>query len=93
LGNELAGEYLLTTGEDSKFWTEFYFSRAYDLYMEWGADAKAYQLKTKRGQLIKESLCNRRTSTTSSSLRHLVSGDDSYIHKSVRLELLTRIDK
>jgi hypothetical protein len=90
LGNELAGEYLLMTGEDNKFWTELYFSRAYDLYMEWGAVAKADQLKTKRGDSIKESLGNRRASTTSSSLQHLVSGDDSVIHRSVRLELLTR---
>jgi predicted ATPase len=95
LGNELAGEYLLTTREHNTFWAEFYFSRAYDLYMEWGAVAKADQLKTKRGDLIKESLGNRKASTNSSNLRHLVSGDhDSFIHKAVRLEqLLRRVDE
>jgi histidine kinase len=92
LGNELAGEYSLTTREDNTFWAEFYFSRAYDLYMEWGAVAKADQLKTKRGDLIKESLGNRSASTNSSSLRCLASGDDSLIHNAVRLELLTRVD-
>ena len=42
-GNELAGE--------------FYFSRAYDMYMKCGADdAKAdEEVKTKRGDFIKES--------------------------------------
>jgi hypothetical protein len=89
LGNELAGEYLLTTGDDNTFWAEFYFSRAYDLYMEWGAVAKADQLKTKQGDLIKESLGNPRASTNSSRARHLVSGDDSLIHRAVRLDLLT----
>jgi hypothetical protein len=82
LGNELAGEYLLTTREDNKFWTEFYFSRAYDLYKEWGADAKADQLKTKRGDSIKDFICNR-NANTSTRLRRLVSGDDSFMHESV----------
>jgi hypothetical protein len=68
LGNELAGEYLVTgTTEGNKFWAEFYFSRAYDLYMEWGAEAKAGQLKAKRGDLINESIGNRMASTTSST--------------------------
>jgi hypothetical protein len=93
LGNELAGEYLLTTGEDGKFWAEFYFSRAYDLYMEWGAKAKADQLKTKRGGFIKESIGDRRAGTTACNLRYLVAGegseDGSYLHKSVKLDLLS----
>jgi histidine kinase len=89
LGNELAGEYLLTTKEDNTFWAAFYFSRAYYLYMEWGAVAKADQLKIKRGDLINVSSGNQRGSTNSSSLRRLVSGDDNFIHKAVRLELLT----
>jgi hypothetical protein len=68
LGNELAGEYLFTGMiEGNMFWAEFYFSRAYDLYMEWGAEAKAGQLKAKRGDLINESIGNRLASTTSST--------------------------
>jgi hypothetical protein len=69
LGNELAGEYLLTgTREGNQFWAEVYLSRAYDLYMEWGAKAKAVQLKAKRGALINESRGSRMECTTSSTL-------------------------
>jgi hypothetical protein len=87
LGNELAGEYFVAIGDT--FWPEVYFSRSYDLYLEWGANAKAEQLKGKRLEYIKESLGNSRNKSTSSSLRHWVSGEDSSIHKSVNLELLT----
>ena len=53
LGNELAGEYFLTLGDT--FWTNHYFTRAHELYLEWGAKAKSDHLLDTRGAYIENS--------------------------------------
>jgi hypothetical protein len=87
LGNELAGEYFLTLGDE--FWTKHYFTRAHELYHEWGAKAKSDHLLDTRGAYIDISPQLRRRSTMTSSLKHWVSGEDSEIHKSVNLDLMS----
>jgi hypothetical protein len=87
LGNELAGEYFLTLGDT--FWTKHYFTRAHELYQEWGAKAKSDHLLDTRGEYIEISPSIQRISTVTSSLRHWVSGEESDIHKSVNLDLMS----
>lgn len=53
LGNERAGAFFLRKGDPS--WSSTYFSRAWMLYVEWGAKAKANHLETKYGTIIDKS--------------------------------------
>lgn len=87
LGNELAGEYFLSLGDD--YWPRHYFSKSHELYDEWGAKAKTDQLFKTRGDYIDIEKKMKR-STFSSGLRYWVSGEDSKIHNAVDLELLSR---
>ena len=87
LANELAGEFFLKKGDD--FWPHQYFSRAMELYREWGASAKIEQLKASRTFYFDSSRLGRmkRGGSTSSAL-HWVSGEDSEIHKAINFDML-----
>ena len=89
IGNELAGEYCLLVGDD--FWSKHYFSRAYELYLEWGATVKADHMKERRGNYIhleKLKEKKRRNSMTS-NIRDWVLGEDGLLLKSTDLSMLT----
>jgi hypothetical protein len=87
LGNELAGEYFLSLGDDD-FWTKHYFSRAHELYHEWGAQAKVDHLFSTRGEYI-DTATTMHKSTMKSSVPQGVFGQDSKIHRAVNLDLLS----
>ena len=87
LGNELAGEYFVSLGDD--YWPGHYFSKSHELYDEWGAKAKTDHLYKTRGDYI-DTEKKMMTSTFTSSVHHWASGEDSKIHKAVNRELLSR---
>jgi hypothetical protein len=67
LGNELAGEFCLRTGDD--FRSRAYFTNAQKLYKKWGADALVDHLRQLRGDYIDD------RKTSRSSLRPSEDGD------------------
>ena len=87
LGNEMAAEYFLSVNDG--FWSKHYFTRALELYLEWGARAKVDHLLQTRGDYINVNNGGRRRSSIPSSIKHWVSGDDSQIHNSLNLDLLS----
>jgi hypothetical protein len=87
LGNELAGEHCLRSNDD--FWSRLYFTRAYELYREWGAHAKAKHLEATRVDQIDFSKLEKgRRRSVHLTQRHLVSGDVNSAHMSVNLDSL-----
>jgi hypothetical protein len=63
LGNERAGIFFLRKGDPTDtVWSSTYLSRAWMLYGEWGAKAKADQLETKFGILIDKSILSENSS-------------------------------
>jgi tetratricopeptide (TPR) repeat protein len=90
LGNELAGEYFLSM--DDEYWCTFYFTRAYELYTEWGALAKVAHFKSRHGEHIeKQSIIDGgRPASQSSCGRYWLSGDESKIHDAVNFDMLSK---
>ena len=70
LGNELVGEYFL--GKGDTFWAKYHFSKAVELYRDWGASAKVGQLVKKRRDYIEEKVIGAQTSMRSSNLSRKV---------------------
>jgi hypothetical protein len=89
LGNELAGEHCLRLNDD--FWSGLYFTRAYELYREWGAHLKASHLKATRSDQIDFSKLSKRRKSIHLTQRHLVSGDVNSAHMSVNLDSLSGV--
>ena len=89
LGNELAGEYFLSAGDD--FWTKHYLNQAYKLYIEWGAKAKARNLRKKHRIHIERS--SKFFGRHLSNLDQLVSSDASDIHKQVNFDMLKEAEE
>lgn len=91
LGNELAGEHFLNIGDD--FWPKHYFTRANQLYSEWGAEAKVDQLKATRGQYIEEdprqTWAMRRNPSSTIESRHWMSGQEIEQLKALNWDLLS----
>ena len=90
LGNELVGEYFLSIG--NSFWCKHYFTKAYELYSEWGALAKVKLLKAQRSEYIDAAPTSRdltRGGSSTISGRHWLSGEEIQIHKQVNLDLLS----
>jgi predicted ATPase len=88
LGNELAGDYFLSM--DNEYWCKFYFTRAYELYTEWGALAKVAHFKSRHGEHIeKQSIINSRRPSQNSNGRYWLSGDETKIYDAVNFDMLS----
>jgi hypothetical protein len=89
LGNELAGEYFLSM--DDEYLCKFYFTRAYELYKEWGALTKVAHFKSRHGEHIDlQSITDGDRSSQSSSGRYWSSSDESKIHDAVNFDMLSK---
>lgn len=56
LASELAGEYFARSGD--VFWAQFYFTKALDMYSEWGANGKAAQLLVNQSFYLRDNRNN-----------------------------------